>query len=299
MPFAASFGGTYIMPTAFRRRHPIKLKICPRDAPVPALNIPFDGMASRRQVASVLVGGHAPEVHLDRVFLELVEAAQRTRPPGFLYAGTARETPQVPGCKRTLRMVCELSPQQLIAVDVTVQARQNGLHVQSHLLVRPTLARFRVALFLIFWPLVSLVFFLATDIRFELGQAFAQKYFTKPDAGIAVLVQGWDVDATPGATSPYRRVTPWRVIDYFCVDPICFLQHTALVPLILAGAAAGMTLLIPRAAYRYPCRWLGWPTPDEIDAAVQASKGWVEHLIQKGPRFHHKVATTALEGPSP
>ncbi len=286
------------MPPELRRRHPLKLKIRPRESPVPEVNIPFAGRASLHKIASVLVASDAPGVQLERVFVDLMETAQRTRPSGFLYAGVARATPQVSGCRRTLRVVCALGSQS-IAVDVTLQARKNGLCARSHVLISPVVGRLRVSLFLVFWSLLSLVYVFRTDFGLVLGQTFARKYFANPDAGIAVLVQGWDVDAAPGASSPYRRVTPWRVIDYFCADPICSLHCTAVVPLVLAIAAAGMTLLIPRAAFRYPCRWLGWPTPDEIDAAVHACKRWVERLLGQCLPSNYGVGTNDLERAAP
>ncbi len=282
---------------------PHLLALPSEDSPLHPIPIPFDGPASRATLSKFVIEEPALANRLDRLVDEFVQAVRSFRPPGLICWGTAREADQVPGCNRTVRILCKLPPRDQIALDVTFQSRADGLGVRCRLLSRMVIARARILLylsaFLALWGGLFLGLLGFTDMEYKLGQHFAEKYFANPEAGLAVLVYGWDVDATPRIGSPYQHVEPWEIFDYVYADPVLFLKAMAPVSSILGAVAAGIALLIPRWFHRFPCWLLKWPAPGALSTARAAHREWFEQLIFQKLAPEHGVTNPDLIDDNP
>lgn len=266
---------------------------------LPSLKMRMSSRIERHRLPSFLVVNKALGHQLEAFVGDFVQTLQSACPPGPVHIGTAWGTTQEPGITRTLRIAHSLKPGHSLAVDVTLRAQGDELYVRLRLVAKTLIARLHQCLFfaafITLWSLLYGGFLMTTDAHYALGQSYAQKYFPRdPQAGVSVMVLGWDVNAVPGASSPFKRVKPMAISDYLLVDPVLFLQSLATVPALLAAVVASVLMLIPRSAYRYPCLWLGWPTPDDFDTALLAHKGWVERLLYGVLEMHYGVTRAEL-----
>lgn len=65
------------------------------------------------------------------------------------------------------------------------------------------------------------------------------------------------------------------IIDLAKEDPKLFFFAMGMPATIIAGIIGVLTALLPASVLRRPCRWLGWPTPEEYDNFVNSSNAWV------------------------
>ncbi len=74
-------------------------------------------------------------------------------------------------------------------------------------------------------------------------------------------------------------VRPINAIELFLADPKVCAWNIGIPVSIIAGLAGCGVWLIPKTLLRYPCRWAGWPTPDEFGNLVQGHNAWTERVL--------------------
>jgi hypothetical protein len=77
----------------------------------------------------------------------------------------------------------------------------------------------------------------------------------------------------------WRYVPPWTYWQLFKADPMLALSNLAMVPPIIAGLIGLLLYLIPHSLVNYPCRWLGWPTPERFTNTALALNSWAERVL--------------------
>jgi hypothetical protein len=89
--------------------------------------------------------------------------------------------------------------------------------------------------------------------------------------------------------------SPWNAFKLFFSDPKLALLSIGGPSAIMAMLIGGGLYFLPLSVLAIPCRFLGWPTPDEFNNMVQARNAWVELVlsstllnefgVQEGDRF--------------
>lgn len=91
------------------------------------------------------------------------------------------------------------------------------------------------------------------------------------------------------------EIPPWSIQKLYFADPSLGTRHLG-GPLAAIGFGIGALLwFVPISWLRFPCKFLGWPSPDEFNGMVQARNAWVERVlsdvllhefgVQEGDRF--------------
>ncbi len=217
--------------------------------------------------------------HCDSVAQRLVVAVQREGLSDH-QSGRVAEASNLPRINRSLRFLRTLRPGHRVAADVVVRAQGADLYVRFDWQARTriTFLRWGVygVLFLGLWSLLYGGYFASTDAFNSLAHEYARKYWTDPVVGLEQIRTGWHVDPATKNLVPGSPMTMW---DFYEVDPKLFITSLAGPPSIIAGLVGAVLLLIPKTALRHPCRWLGWPTPDEFLNAAMAHAGWVHRIL--------------------
>lgn len=256
------------------------------------LPMALSGAVKRHTRPGLLIARRGLGTRVDGVARDLVEAIKAAPSPGVLKVGLAGHATQLPGQQLTLRVLTQAGARHPIAVDVLLKAQGDDLYARFDVVAKVLVAYYTRLLYLlafaVLWCGLYGLLLQRTSARYALGVAFAQKYFpNNAAAGVAVLVQGWDVNTEneaeilkqPTIENSFKRVRPWTLWDYASTDPALFVQSLASLPLILAAVVGGALMLVPSHVYRYPCIWLRWPAPEDFDAAIVAHKAWVERIF--------------------
>lgn len=196
--------------------------------------------------------------------------------------GRPPETTDEPGLRRSVRVVRDYGRLHHAGVDVTLVAQGTDLYVRYEGVAQTWIAALRWALctfilVTLFCGLL-LLYASATNARAALAQDFAGKYYPQrvPEAAEAMLTgTRAKVDRTEGTFS-IQRSEPWGLGDYFRKDPVLFLTSIGKWPALLVAAVGVGLAFLPRSAIAYPCRLLGWPTPEDFDSEVESKLSWVQ-----------------------
>jgi hypothetical protein len=65
----------------------------------------------------------------------------------------------------------------------------------------------------------------------------------------------------------------------FNKDPRMGMMHLGLPLGIMAGVIGFFVWRMPQSWLRFPCRWLGWMTPEDFEASVEGKNGWLERCL--------------------
>jgi DNA-directed RNA polymerase subunit RPC12/RpoP len=88
----------------------------------------------------------------------------------------------------------------------------------------------------------------------------------------------------------------WTVFRLFFADPKVAMLSIGAPSAIMAMLVGAGLFFLPSSVLSVPCRFLGWPTPDEFNNMVQARNAWAERVlsdtllhefgVQEGDRFN-------------
>lgn len=85
--------------------------------------------------------------------------------------------------------------------------------------------------------------------------------------------------------SAFDRATtyqePWSILQLLRADPRTALFNIGMPATILAGVFGFLVWRAPRSWLRFPCRLLGWITPDDFNSKAIARNAWVERQLSK------------------
>ncbi len=255
------------------------------------LKLPWSTPVKRHKRPGLLITHKGLGSKLDAVVQDFAEAIDNAPPPGPLRLGLASDATQQPGKNLTIRVVHGGYPKHPVAVDLTFRAQGQDLYVKREVVAKMFLAHYQRTLFgvafAVLWLALYSLLLVTTDAYHALGVSFAQKYFpNNPAAGVAVLVDGWDVSTNKQAIladssidNVFIPVKPFTLFDYLTADPVLFLQSLAGVPTVLAAIVGAILILVPRHFYRRACLWIGWPAPEDFDSAMVAHQAWVERIF--------------------
>ena len=103
---------------------------------------------------------------------------------------------------------------------------------------------------------------------------------------------------TPGKHKQYAqdafdscitKEAPWGYLRLLYEDPKLALSNLLLPLGIISGLVGFFVWRMPLSSLRFPCRKLGWPTPDDFNHRVEAKAGWVERVFSDTLREDYGV----------
>lgn len=189
---------------------------------------------------------------LDDITQAFIEYLRAEREPRMRLAYAAEED-LIPGSARTIRVISVLHKYHRAACDVHFYAQGPDLYVRFEIVARTWIGRLRwvllAAAFAIMFVGLYLLFIHKTGMMRELANAYAQANTSNPHQRQMMVDR-------------ILRVERWTLLTYAVNSPKLFLERVAAIPTMIAGVIGFVLLRIPKDLLRYPCQWLGWPTPE-------------------------------------
>lgn len=72
---------------------------------------------------------------------------------------------------------------------------------------------------------------------------------------------------------------PISAIGLFRKDPRMGMVNLGLPLGIMSGILGFFVWRMPKSWLRFPCRWLGWMTPDDFETSMEGKNGWLERCL--------------------
>ena len=129
------------------------------------------------------------------------------------------------------------------------------------------------------WALTCALYLTVTDTYDAVVQEYVRKYNPEEiNAAAEAMKLGYRIDETgklypPGAG---QGIGFW---DMARSDPMLFVGQVAVPAGVIAGIFGTALFLIPKSLYYIPCKFMGWPTPEQFDSFATAHAGWVENML--------------------
>jgi hypothetical protein len=120
-------------------------------------------------------------------------------------------------------------------------------------------------MFVLMYPVTSIEF--ATDVNLR---EFMQ--LGEPGSELEAVINA-------AYESSLTAHSPWGLAQLFWADPKLGAFHVGIPASLIAGAVFAALYFLPPGWLRFPCRWLGWPTPDEFENMVAGHTAWTERVL--------------------
>lgn len=246
-----------------------------------------------------LVYGLGPQIEpLTDKFLEYLQNDPQQRQ---IRIGRPPETSDELGRRRAIRVVRDYGSLHHAGADVTLVAQGSDLYVRYEGVAQTWISMLRWVVYtlILLCLLVGLIMLYAkaTGARAALAQDFAAKYYPERvrEAAESMLTGERVRMSRGGGPSGVERNRPWQLTDYFRKDPVLFLTSIGKWPALFVAAVGIGLAFLPRSTMAYPCRWLGWPTPDDFDSEVEAKLSWVQARMSQMLFAEHHITLDRVQ----
>jgi len=206
---------------------------------------------------------------LDHVAHAFVEYLKSERNPRIRLAYAAEED-LIPDSARTIRVISVLHKYHRAACDVHFYAQGPDLYVRFEIVARTWIGWLRWILlgiaFVIMFVGIYLVFLGGTGMMPALANTYAQTYTVNP------MQRQMMIDRI-------LHIEHWTLVDFAVKDPKLFIERVAGIPTMIAAAIGFVLFKIPKDLLRYPCKWLGWPTPEKFRNEAISHSGRIQKTL--------------------
>lgn len=202
---------------------------------------------------------------------------------GGVKVGLVWEVNQTPGEFISLRIRNTDREVHHAATDLTLRRQGNDLFVRLETNARSMLTCLKRLVMggVVFtgWALTYALYLSVTDTYDAVVQEYVRKYNPQEINEFAEAIKlGYQIDEGgelywPG---PGKGIGFWEMARS---DPMLFFGQIAAPAGVIAGLFGAALFMIPKAYYYLPCRFLGWPTPEQFESFVTAHNGWVENML--------------------
>ncbi len=180
-----------------------------------------------------------------------------------------------------LRFVACDHPKHQAVCDVLMQPQANALHIRISTGGATPLKYLRPltygVIFLFFWLLITNAYVHVTGY-YDLCLAFGRKHFPiDPQVAVSALSAGM----RPVEGHWVAAAKPWTFLDFLTKEPGLLIQEFSRFWTILSVCIGGILYYLPPGIFRIPCRFLGWPTPEEFDAFLVAHAAFVRARLSE------------------
>jgi hypothetical protein len=209
--------------------------------------------------------------NLDQVALALIEYLKAEQNPRMRLAYAAEEE-LIPGSARTIRVISVMHKHHRAACDVHLYAQGPDLYIRFEIVARTWIGGLRWTLLGTAFALVFVGLYWAllcrTGMMPALATEYAQKYMINP-------MQRQQMIQT------ILHDQRWSLLDFAARDPKMFIERVAAIPTMIGGAIGFVLFRIPKDLLRYPCQWLGWPTPEKFRNEAISHSGRMQKTLAR------------------
>lgn len=75
------------------------------------------------------------------------------------------------------------------------------------------------------------------------------------------------------------KIPPWTIQKLYFADPSLGTRHLGGPLAVISFGIGALLWFVPISWLRLPCKFFGWPTPDEFNGMVHARNAWVERVL--------------------
>jgi len=129
------------------------------------------------------------------------------------------------------------------------------------------------------WALTYALYLTVTDTYDAVVQEYVRKYYPEEiNLAAEAIKHGYTIDENGELywLGPGKGLGFWKMA---ISDPLLFVGQVAVPAGTIAGLFGTALFLIPKSYYYIPCRFMGWPTPEQFESFVTTHARWVENML--------------------